>query len=309
MNNKARLDKQRRDDRALARIAKEHRERELAELQANPAGRNLMALLDELRAAPLDRWAPIVTKHPWLLTQSHDFRTTAVRLLDDLWCDLLAATGGDPMNEPAPWDEPSAFQRIRWALSTPQAPRPAFTPAKARPKIMLTMTLNGPEDVPVLRSTLTALHGALCGTTALTAPAAADDDADGQAGEPTRRKRRTKPEIEADNAAAAAAAQQAAPTVQPAAPAAPAAPEEEDPLAMLDDGPAPTPAAPANPWDVCFTKTYSRDEVNTALRGWATKAGGAATRNLLNHLGAQNSSSIAPEKFSECMAVIMGKPI
>lgn len=308
MNNKARLDKQRRDDRALARIAKEHRARELAELQADPAGQNLMALLDELRAAPLDRWTATIAKHPWLLAQPPEFRTTAVRLLDDLWCDLLDATGGDPMNEPAPWDEPSAFQRIRWALSSPQvAPRPAPTPAKARPKIMLTMTLTGPDDVPVLRSTLAALHGALCGTTALTPPAGADDDADGQAGEPTRRKRRTKAEIEADNAAAAAQ-QQAAPSA--ATPAAPVpAPEEEDPLAMLDDGPAPTPAAPANPWDACFTKTYSRDEVNTALRGWATKAGGAATRNLLNHLGAQNSSSIAPEKFSECMAVIMGKPI
>lgn len=307
MNNKARLDKQRRDDRALARIAKDHRARELAELQADHAGQNLMALLDELRAAPLDRWAAIATKHHWLLSQPPEFRTTAVRLLDDLWCDLMDAAGGDPMNEPAPWDEPSAFQRIRWALSALQvAPRPAPTPAKARPKIMLTMTLTGPDDVPVLRSTLAALHGALCGTTSLTPPAGADDDAN----EPTRRKRRTKAEIEADNAAAAAAAAQpAAPTVQsPAAPAS-AAPEEEDPLAMLDDGPAPTPAAPANPWDVCFTKTYSRDEVNTALRGWATKAGGAATRNLLNHLGAQNSSSIAPEKFSECMAVIMGKPI
>lgn len=306
MNNKARLDKQRRDDRALARIAKEHRARELAELQAVPAGQNLLALLDELRAAPLDRWAAIVTKHHWLLSQPPEFRTTAVRLLDDLWCDLLDAAGGDPMNEPAPWDEPSAFQRIRWALSAPQvAPRPAPTTANARPKIMLTMTLTGPDDVPVLRSTLAALHGALCGTTALTPAVAADDDAS----EPTRRKRRTKAEIEADNAAAAAQQQTGAPAT-PAAPASePAAAEEDDPLAMLDDGPAPTPAAPANPWDVCFTKTYSRDEVNTALRGWATKAGGAATRNLLNHLGAQNSSSIAQEKFSECMAVIMGKPI
>ncbi|OYD80960.1 hypothetical protein [Azospirillum brasilense] len=301
--NKERLDKQRRQARALARIAQEERERTLAALAETEDGKRLLVLMSDLGAEPVEAWPDLVAGKPWLLAAPSDFRTTAVRLIDDAYCARLNAAGLDPMDEPLPWEDASPFQQIRWTLAAPLTPTPQ--PAKVSLKLMLNMTLTGPDDVPVLRATVAALHGALFGSTSLTP--AADAPAIGE-DEPTKRKRRTKAEIEADNAAAEAAknatAQPAAATPEPA----PAPTDEDDVLAMLDDTPA-EPEAPKNPWDACYSTTYTQDQINKAFRDWAIKAGSAATRAVLNHLKVGKSSEIKPEQFGELMAVLAGKPI
>ncbi|QCO18885.1 hypothetical protein D3869_26830 (plasmid) [Azospirillum brasilense] len=302
--NKERLDKQRRQARALARIAQEERERTLATLAETEDGKRLLDLMSDLGAEPVEAWPDLVAGKPWLLAAPSDFRTTAVRLIDDAYCARLNAAGLDPMDEPLPWEDASPFQQIRWTLAAPL--KPTLQPAKVSLKIMLNMTLTGPDDVPVLRATVAALHGALFGTTALTS--AMDAQAAGEDEPANKRKRRTKAEIEADNAAAEAAknttGQPAAATPEPA----PAPTDEDDVLAMLDDTPA-EPEAPKNPWDACYSTTYTQDQINKAFRDWAIKAGSAATRAVLNHLKVGKSSEIKPEQFGELMAVLAGKPI
>lgn len=317
MTNKARLDKQRREERALARIAKEHRERELAKISETSDGRKLLALVDGLRAVPLLDWPGLVAaQHAWLRAMHPDFRTTAIRLIGDVYDECVWRTGRDPLDEPLtpPMgdQEPSAFQQIRWALAALPASQPAPCNKIESPKIMLTIQISGPKDVAALRETIGSLHGLLFGTTApvalATSAQATEDDAPRtrgttaeEAAEQTKRKRRTKAEMDADAAKEAAAQQpQTTPTAEPAA-------DDDDLDALLDDGPAePT---GKTPWDHCYTTTYTPDEANKAFREWALKAGGAATRHVLSHLKVTKSSEIKADQYSELMALLIGKPI
>lgn len=311
MSNQARLVKQQREERALARIAKEHREREFARLMETDDGRKLLDLVDALRAASLDDWPGLVARQPWLHARDSDFRVTAIRLIGNAWDECAPRAGLDPMDEPLWPDEPSAFQQIRWALSSPPATAPAPHPAKRGLRTMLNITLTSREDVALLRDIVGDLNAMLSGAsdrvvervanavTTATATAGTGDTA-----EPERRKRRTKAEMEADAAKDAAPA---APQPEPA-PAPEPEPAEDDLDGLLDDGPA-APEEPNSPWAHCAKTTYTKDQVDKAFREWAVKAGGAATRAVLSHLKVGKSSEIKPEQYSELMAVLLGKPI